>query len=147
MCIHHPSVCHSPFEGQATSNMRSTLMICMPCCAVCRQLEHQKVTKMLQRHPSKACLIRHRALSRHNRVCRRGPRHPPRASRAPLVWLKLGRVGPPCLPPVMMGVSSSQTPLSRRTPIPTGWLRHLLACKTFLGMCLLVQCPTQCACA
>ena len=108
-------------------DMRPALMICMRCCAVCRQLEHQKVIKMLQRHPSKACLIRHRALSRHNRACRRGPRHPPRASRAPLVWLKLGRVGPPCPALVIMGVSSSQTLLSRRTQIPTGRLRPLFA--------------------
>ncbi len=102
---------------------------------------------MLQRHPSKACLIRHRALSRHNTACRRGPRHPPRASKAPLVWLKLGRAEPPCPAPVTMGVSSSQTLLSRRTPIPTGRVRHLFACGNFLNMCLLVRCPMQCACA
>ena len=46
-----------------------------------------------------------------------------------------------------MGVSSSQTPLSRRTPIPTGGLRQLSAHNTFLNMCPLVQCPTECACA
>lgn len=102
---------------------------------------------MSQRHPSKACLIRHRALSRHSRACRRAPRHPPKASRAPLVWLKLGQVGPPCPAPVMMGVSSSQTLLSRRAPIPTGRLGHLFACGNFLNMYLLVHCPTQCACA
>lgn len=102
---------------------------------------------MSQRHPSKACLIRHRALSRHSRACRRAPRHPPKASRAPLVWLKLGRVGPPRPAPVMMGVSSSQTLLSRRAPTPTGRLGHLFAYGNFLNMYLLVHCPTQCACA